>query len=46
MAGPETTRAYGVDTLPTTVVVGPEGDVRCVPSGIMLDLRIAFAVRQ
>ncbi len=46
VADAATKQAYGVTTLPTTVVVGPEGDVRYAHSGIMLDPQIAFAVRQ
>lgn len=46
VADAETKAAYGVTTLPTTVVVGPDGDVRYAHSGIMLDPQIAFAVRQ
>lgn len=44
VADEATRRAYNVSTLPTTVVVGPEGDVRYAHSGIMLDPQIAFAV--
>jgi len=44
VADAETKRAYGVNTLPTTVVVGPDGDVRYAHAGIMLDPQIAFAV--
>jgi peroxiredoxin len=46
VADEATRAAYNVSTLPTTVVIGPEGDVRYTHSGIMLDLRLAFAVRQ
>ncbi len=34
-ADPETTAAYGVQTLPTTVIVGPDGSVRAVHTGIL-----------
>ncbi len=46
VADEATKRAYGISTLPTTVVIGPQGDVRYAHSGIMLDPQIAFAVRQ
>ena len=39
----QTLAAYGVETLPTTVVVGPEGDVRYAHTGLMLGPQIAFA---
>lgn len=37
---------YDISTLPTTVVVGPDGEVRYAHTGIMLGPQIAFAVGQ
>ncbi len=38
-------RLYGVDTLPTTVVVGPDGAVRTAHAGIMLRPQLDWATR-
>ena len=43
LADPKTLEAYGVTTFPTTVVVGPDGDVRSAYTGIMLDPQLAWA---
>ena len=40
-----TERAYGVSTLPTTVVVGPDGAVRSAHAGIMLGPQLRWAAR-
>ena len=37
--------AYSVDTFPTTVVVGPEGDVKRTYTGLLLDPQLWWAVR-
>ncbi|MFZ5477890.1 MAG: TlpA family protein disulfide reductase [Myxococcota bacterium] len=38
-------RAYSVSTLPTTVVVGPDGDVRGAHAGIILGPQLAWMTR-
>lgn len=45
IADSATQRAYGVETLPTTVVVGPDGDVRSAHAGIMLGPQLRWAAR-
>lgn len=40
-----TQRAYGVTTLPTTVVVGPDGGVEAVHSGLMLGAHLELLTR-
>lgn len=40
-----TERAYGVTTLPTTVIVGPDGAVKSVHTGIMTKPELAWATR-
>ena len=42
MGEPETFRAYGVDTFPTTVVVAPDGSVRWAHTGLMLRPHLAW----
>ena len=41
----KTLKEYGVETFPTTVVVGPDGDVRSAHVGVMLDPQLAWATR-
>jgi len=41
----ETLRAYSVDTFPTTVVVGPEGQVKRAYTGLLLDPQLWWATR-
>lgn len=36
LAGSDTLAAYGIDTFPTTVIVGPQGDVRTAHAGLLL----------
>jgi thiol-disulfide isomerase/thioredoxin len=38
-----TFQSYGIDTFPTTVVVGPDGAVRTAHAGIMLDPQLRWA---
>jgi thiol-disulfide isomerase/thioredoxin len=40
-----TRRAYGVTTLPTTVVVGPDGSVKSAHAGLMLEAHLALLAR-
>ena len=40
-----TRKAYGIETLPTTVIVDPEGRVRSARSGLMLDPHLLWATR-
>lgn len=40
-----TRKAYGVETLPTTVVVGPDGAVRSVHAGLMLETHLELLTR-
>jgi thiol-disulfide isomerase/thioredoxin len=42
LADAATRKAYGVSTLPTTVVVGPDGAVRAAHAGIMLAPHLAL----
>lgn len=44
-ADPATVQAYGVSTLPTTVVIDAEGRVHTAHTGIMLGPQLALAVR-
>jgi thiol-disulfide isomerase/thioredoxin len=44
-ADAETLRSYDVDTFPTTVVVGPDGEVRRAYTGMLLDPHFMWAVR-
>ena len=41
---PETVSAYEVSSLPTTVIVGPEGDIRTVHAGVLLGPQLAWTV--
>jgi len=43
MADPDVVDAYGISVFPTTVVVGPEGDVRWSHAGLMLGYQLAWA---
>ncbi|MEO0602792.1 MAG: TlpA disulfide reductase family protein, partial [Myxococcota bacterium] len=43
MADPDVVRAYDVDMYPTTVVVGPDGDVQWSHAGIMFRPHLAWA---
>ena len=45
IADMELQRSYDISTLPTTVVVGPEGGVKDVTVGAMSEWRLARAVR-
>jgi len=38
-------RAYGITTYPTTVVVGPEGDVRAAHTGLLFRPQLAILTR-
>ncbi len=40
-----TRKAYGVETLPTTVVVGPDGAVRSAHAGLMLETHLELLTR-
>lgn len=40
-----TVEAYGVDTLPTTVVVGPDGRIKAAHAGILTRPQLALLVR-
>ena len=45
LADADVQRNYGITTLPTTVVVGPDGQVRNVHVGTMLGPQLSFATR-
>lgn len=45
LADSDVQRAYGITTLPTTVVVGPDGQVRDVHVGVMMGPQLSFATR-
>jgi thiol-disulfide isomerase/thioredoxin len=45
LADPATRAAYGVSTLPTTVVVGGDGEVRSAHSGIVVGPQLAWMTR-
>jgi hypothetical protein len=40
-----TVAAYGVDTLPTTVIIGPDGAVKDAHAGILTRPQLALMVR-
>ncbi|MCP4805240.1 MAG: TlpA family protein disulfide reductase [Proteobacteria bacterium] len=44
VADQATMAAYDVDTLPTTVVVGPDGQVETIHVGLMMDWQLEMAV--
>ncbi|MDP2313117.1 MAG: TlpA disulfide reductase family protein [Pseudomonadota bacterium] len=44
-ADAETRKAYGVSTLPTTVIVGPDGMVRSAHAGIMIQPHLWWLTR-
>ncbi len=45
LADSDVQRDYGITTLPTTVVVGPDGQVKDVHVGTMLGPQLSFATR-
>ena len=45
LADPAVRQAYGVTTLPTTVIVGADGKVRSAHTGLMLDPHLLWATR-
>ena len=45
IADAATVKAYGVDTLPTTVIVGPDGTIEAAHAGILTRPQLSFMVR-
>jgi len=45
IATPEIKAEYGVETLPTTVIIGPDGQVSAAHSGMMFGPQLAWATR-